>query len=101
MAMPRSSFILKRASALWVDHRPGDRWQVNAMMNVSSHQLTRKGVSASIVVIGASLTKNVFTVHGVSQAGKPELVRANARRASLLELIAIAFPSWSFPRKRE
>lgn len=42
----------------------------------------------SIVTVGIDLAKNVFAVHGVNEAGKPELVRPDVRRAKLLELIA-------------
>lgn len=42
----------------------------------------------SIVTIGIDLAKNVFAVHGVNAAGKPELVRPDVKRAKLLELIA-------------
>lgn len=42
----------------------------------------------TVVTIGIDLAKNVFAVHGVNQAGKPELVRPDVRRAKLLELIA-------------
>jgi transposase len=42
----------------------------------------------SIVHIGIDLAKNVFAVHGVNEAGKPELVRPSVARAKLHELIA-------------
>ena len=42
----------------------------------------------TIVTVGIDLAKNVFAVHGVNQAGKPELVRPDVKRAKLLELIA-------------
>lgn len=42
----------------------------------------------TIVTVGIDLAKNVFAVHGVNEAGKPELVRPDVRRARLLELIA-------------
>lgn len=42
----------------------------------------------TIVTIGIDLAKNVFAVHGVNEAGKPELVRPDVKRAKLLELIA-------------
>jgi transposase len=41
----------------------------------------------AIVFVGIDLAKNVFAVHGVNPAGKPELVRPNVPRARLLELI--------------
>jgi transposase len=53
-----------------------------------SHQLTRKGMPMTIVTVGIDLAKNVFAVHGVNEAGKPELVRPDVRRAKLLGLIA-------------
>jgi transposase len=42
----------------------------------------------TIVTVGIDLAKNVFAVHGVGQAGKPELVRPEVRRAKLLALMA-------------
>ena len=42
----------------------------------------------TIVTVGIDLAKNVFAVHGVNKAGKPELVRPDVKRAKLLELIA-------------
>lgn len=42
----------------------------------------------TIVTIGIDLAKNIFAVHGVNAAGKPELVRSNVRRTKLLDLIA-------------
>lgn len=42
----------------------------------------------TIVTIGIDLAKNIFAVHGVNTAGKPELVRSDVRRAKLLALIA-------------
>lgn len=42
----------------------------------------------SIVTVGIDLAKNVFAVHGVNEAGKPELVRPEVKRAKLLDLIA-------------
>ncbi len=42
----------------------------------------------TIVTIGIDLAKNIFAVHGVNAAGKPELVRSDVRRAKLLALIA-------------
>jgi transposase len=45
-------------------------------------------MSVTIVTVGIDLAKNVFAVHGINQAGKPELVRPDVRRAKLLELIA-------------
>ena len=42
----------------------------------------------SILYVGIDLAKNVFAVHGVNEAGKPELVRPNVARAKLRELIA-------------
>ena len=43
----------------------------------------------TILYIGIDLAKSVFAVHGVNQAGKPDLVRSNVTRAKLLELIAL------------
>jgi transposase len=42
----------------------------------------------AILYVGIDLAKNVFAVHGVNHAGKPELVRPNVIRAKLPELIA-------------
>lgn len=42
----------------------------------------------TIVTIGIDLAKNIFAVHGVNAAGKPELVRSDVRRTKLLTLIA-------------
>ena len=46
----------------------------------------------AIVHIGIDLAKNVFAVHGVNEAGKPELVRPAVPRARLHELIATLPP---------
>jgi transposase len=42
----------------------------------------------TIVTVGIDLAKNVFAVHGVNHAGKPELVKHTVQRAKLLNLIA-------------
>lgn len=42
----------------------------------------------SILYVGIDLAKNVFAVHGVNEAGKPELVRPSVPRARLHELVA-------------
>ena len=39
----------------------------------------------AIVSVGIHLTKNIFAVHGVDEAGKPALVRPTVPRAKLLE----------------
>lgn len=41
----------------------------------------------AILYVGIDLAKNVFAVHGVNEAGRPELVRPSVPRARLLELI--------------
>jgi transposase len=41
----------------------------------------------TIVAVGVDLAKNLFAVHGVSESGKPELIRPKVARARLLELI--------------
>lgn len=46
----------------------------------------------NIATVGIDLAKNVFAVHGVNGAGKPELVRPDVKRAKLLELIACLPP---------
>ena len=45
-----------------------------------------------ILYVGIDLAKNVFAVHGVNEAGKPELVRPSVPRARLHELIAALPP---------
>ena len=45
-----------------------------------------------ILYLGIDLAKNVFAVHGVNAAGKPELVRPNVARAKLHELVAKLAP---------
>lgn len=42
----------------------------------------------AILYVGIDLAKSVFAVHGVSEAGKAELVRPSVARGKLLELIA-------------
>ena len=42
----------------------------------------------TIITIGIDLAKNVFAVHGVNKAGKPELVKPKVPRDQLLPLIA-------------
>jgi hypothetical protein len=51
------------------------RWEVRTLIN---H--LRKREVLSIVHIGIDLAKNVFAVHGVNEAGKPELVRPSVAR---------------------
>ena len=46
----------------------------------------------AILYVGIDLAKNVFAVHGVNEAGKPELVRPAVPRARLHELIASLAP---------
>ena len=46
----------------------------------------------AILYVGIDLAKNVFAVHGVNEAGKPELVRPSVPRARLHELIAALPP---------
>ena len=46
----------------------------------------------AIVFVGIDLAKNVFAVHGVNEAGRPELVRPTVPRARLQELIATLAP---------
>lgn len=46
----------------------------------------------SIVTIGIDLAKNVFSIHGVNQAGKPALVLPAVKRAKLHETIAALPP---------
>lgn len=46
----------------------------------------------AIVTVGIDLAKNVFAVHGINKAGKPELVRPSVARDKLHELIAALPP---------
>jgi transposase len=46
----------------------------------------------AILYVGIDLAKNVFAVHAVNEAGKPELVRPSVPRARLHELIAALPP---------
>jgi transposase len=46
----------------------------------------------AIVFVGIDLAKNVFAVHGVNEAGRPELVRPAVPRGRLQELIATLAP---------
>ena len=38
--------------------------------------------------MGIDLAKNIFAVHGVNEAGKPELVKPKVAREQLLLLVA-------------
>jgi transposase len=42
----------------------------------------------AILFVGIDLAKNVFAVHGVNEAGKPELIKPSVTRAKLNGLIA-------------
>ena len=46
----------------------------------------------TILTVGIDLAKNVFALHGVNEAGKPELKRPAVPRAKLLELVATLPP---------
>lgn len=46
----------------------------------------------AIVTVGIDLAKNVFALHGVNAAGKPELVRPNVSRAKLCQVVAALPP---------
>lgn len=46
----------------------------------------------AIVFVSIDLAKNVFAVHGVNPAGKPERVRPSVPRAKLHEMIAALPP---------
>jgi len=46
----------------------------------------------TILTVGIDLAKNVFAVHGINEAGKPELVKPNVARDKLVELIAALPP---------
>jgi transposase len=42
----------------------------------------------SIITVGIDLAKNIFAVHGVNEAGKPELIKPKVTRDQLLPLFA-------------
>ena len=42
----------------------------------------------TILTVGIDLAKNVFALHGVNEAGKPELPRPSVSRAKLNALVA-------------
>jgi transposase len=46
----------------------------------------------AIVFVGIDLAKNVFAVHGVNPAGKPERVRPSVPRVKLHEMLAALPP---------
>lgn len=46
----------------------------------------------AILTVGIDLAKNVFALHGVNQAGKPELLLPRVARAKLLEVVAALPP---------
>ena len=46
----------------------------------------------AILTVGIDLAKNVFALHGVNEAGKPELQLPRVPRAKLLELVATTLP---------
>ena len=50
----------------------------------------------SIIVIEIDLAKSIFTVHGVNEVGKAELVKPRVSREQLLPLIAQlpTLPAW-------
>ena len=48
----------------------------------------KKEQPMAIITVGIDLAKNVFAVHGIGTAGRPELVRPEVRRHKLLELVA-------------
>jgi transposase len=51
-----------------------------------------KEKSMAILTVGIDLAKNVFAVHGVNEAGKPELLRPSVPRAKLHALLAVLPP---------
>src|ERR1700682_749972 len=53
-----------------------------------SHRVTQKGKFMAILTVGIDLAKNVFALHGVNEAGKPELLRPKVARGKLNELVA-------------
>ena len=46
----------------------------------------------AILTLGIDLAKNVFALHGVNEAGKPELQRPKVARAKLDEVVAALPP---------
>ncbi len=46
----------------------------------------------TIITVGIDLAKNIFVVHGVTEADKPELVKPNVARGQLLPLVATLPP---------
>ena len=46
----------------------------------------------AILFAGIDLAKNVFALHGVNQAGKPELLKPSVPRARINEVIAALPP---------
>lgn len=46
----------------------------------------------AILTVGIDLAKNVFALHGVNEAGKPELVRPSVARTKLNEVVAALPP---------
>lgn len=46
----------------------------------------------AILTVGIDLAKNVFALHGVNEAGKPELLRPKLARAKLNEVVAALPP---------
>ena len=46
----------------------------------------------AIVCVGIDLAKNVFAVHGINEAGRPELVRPAVPRDKLLALVSALPP---------
>ncbi len=56
------------------------------------HQHHEKGKSMNIITVGIDLAKNVFSVHGVIDDGKPALFKPKVSRADLLPFIAQLLP---------
>ncbi len=54
----------------------------------------------AIVFVGIDLAKNVFAVHGVNPAGKPELVCPSVPRAKLREMSAAGLERPGVPVRR-
>jgi transposase len=44
----------------------------------------------AILFVGIDLAKSVFAVHGVNEAGRPELLRPAVPRAKLLGVVRIS-----------
>ncbi len=51
-------------------------------------EVAASGKDMSIITIGIDLAKTIFSVHGINESGKAELVKPKVGRDQLLPLIA-------------